>query len=389
MKIRKNNPIHWILLGLFGLNVALTILFRRITPKPAAHPRTVLLYGHKLNGNLLSIYRRLQKDHSDAIRPVFLTMDPAYHRHLKAQGEDSCLATSPVAIWTLAHASAVISDHGLHAMQPMLRTTDIRFFDVWHGIPFKGFDAEDFRTQHQYDEVWVASRLHRQLYLDHYGFREDQVIPTGYARTDRLVTRKEDPARIRTRLGIPSAGPTILFAPTWKQDDRGRSLYPFGHDARTFLAALSAVAEKHDATILVRPHLNAAETVPDHSRVRVLPSSHYPDTEELLLVTDILVCDWSSIAFDFLLLDRPTFFLDVPPPFRKGFSLGPEYRFGSILGDLPALADHLDSVLTSTTSYWAAHRATHHSIRSAIYDDCADGRAGERCVHRLCQHLSI
>ena len=28
-----------------------------------------------------------------------------------------------------------------------------------------------------------------------------------------------------------------------------------------------------------------------------------------------------SIAFDYLLLDRPTLFLDIPAPFKKGFSL--------------------------------------------------------------------
>ena len=389
MKIRKHNPFHWILLGLFGLNVVLAILLRRIMPKPAAPHRTVILYGHKLNGNLLSIYRRLNEHHSAVIRPLFLTMDPVYHRQLKAKGENSCLAVSPAAISILSRTSAIVSDHGLHAMQPMLRTTDIRFFDVWHGIPFKGFDADDFAVERRFDEVWVASPLHRRLYIDRFGFHNDQVIATGYARTDRLITQEEDPARIRARLGVSPTARTILFAPTWKQDDRGRSLYPFGHDADTFLEALSRVAENHDATVMVRPHLNAADNIPQHPRVRVLSSSQHPDTEEILLATDILICDWSSIAFDFLLLDRPTLFLDVPSPFRKGFSLGPEYRFGSIIQDLDTLTDQLHSTLTHPAQYWAVHRTAHKSIRHEIYDDCADGHAAERCVQRLRRHLSI
>ena len=69
---------------------------------------------------------------------------------------------------------------------------DLAFFDVWHGIPFKGFDAEDFRVQRHYDETWVASPLLRDLYVDRFSFEPERVVPTGYARTDRLVRRDDD-----------------------------------------------------------------------------------------------------------------------------------------------------------------------------------------------------
>ena len=78
MKIDKTNPGHWLLLALFGLNVFAAMLWRPFRRRRRPGARTVVLYGHKLSGNLLAIYRRLREAHRDEFRPVFLTMDSAY-----------------------------------------------------------------------------------------------------------------------------------------------------------------------------------------------------------------------------------------------------------------------------------------------------------------------
>jgi CDP-glycerol glycerophosphotransferase len=114
-----------------------------------------------------------------------------------------------------------------------------------------------------------------------------------------------------------------------------------------------------------------------------LPGTRFPDTEAILLASDVLVCDWSSIAFDFLLLRRPTVFLDVPPPFRKGFSLGPEYRFGAIARDLPELMRQLETCVGEPEAYWRVHAGTYQSIRHQVYGDKADGHSAARCIARL------
>src|SRR5690606_21993965 len=121
----------------------------------------VVLYGHKLGGNLLALRRQAYAD--GGWRMVFLTMDASYARELRKDGVEACIATRPACIALLARARAVVSDHGLHSMQWMPGRSSLKFFDVWHGIPFKGFDADDFRLQQRYDEVWVASGLLKDL----------------------------------------------------------------------------------------------------------------------------------------------------------------------------------------------------------------------------------
>ncbi len=390
MKIDKTSPLHWALLALFGANVALALLFRPfVRPKPGDR-KSVILYGHKLSGNLLAIYRRLRAAHRDQFRPVFLTMDPAYRQRLLGAGDEACLATTPTCARLLASADAVISDHGLHALQPMLGRSDLKFFDVWHGIPFKGFDADDFRVQHRYTETWVASPLLAELYTRRFGFDPAKVTVTGYARTDPLVESHETPAEIRRRLGLQhtEGQRLVLFGPTWKQDAQHRSQFPFGVDGQEFLERLTEVCRRNGALLLFRAHLNAKDPVPlPADRVIPIPFADYPDTEAILQISDALICDWSSIAFDYLLLDRPTLFLDVEPPFRKGFSLGPEYRFGPVIKDLPELLSELERSLADPEGYRAEYGARHAAIREQVYGSYADGRSAERCVERLARSL--
>lgn len=389
MKIDRRNPVHWCLLGAFFMQALCALLLRCLLRRASG---VVVLYGHKLNGNLLALYKRIDAQRNDGLRVVFLTMDRAYQRELLEAGFHSVWVANPACVRLLSQAVAVISDHGLHSMQPLVgafQRTGLRFFDVWHGIPFKGFDAHDFRLQHRYDETWVASELCRELYVKRFGFSPDRVVATGYARTDQLLEPSADSADIRRSLGLPTAGPLLLFAPTWKQDAAGRSLYPFGCKEHEFLEALSALAARHGGSLVLRSHLNSGDVGEQGlSNVYALPASRFPDTELILQACDILICDWSSIAFDFLLLDRPTFFLDVEPPFRKGFSLGPEYRFGPVTASLPVLLDTLDAALLDPLAYWRAHAEQHRKIRSQVYGGLGDGGSAERCVQRLQAHLA-
>ena len=380
MKINRRNPLHWTWLALFSMNVALALLLR---PFFRGRRQAVVLYGHKFSGNLRALYSETQRSGGMAWHVTYLSLDVEYARSLKAQGVNVVSAIHPSAAVLLAQASAIVTDHGLHVMQPLLRWTDIHFFDVWHGIPFKGFDAEDFKVQRRYDETWVASPLLAGLYVRKFGFDRSRVIVTGYARTDRLVARTEDVVRLRERIGAPPSGPLILFAPTWVQDDKGRSLYPFGCSEGEFLQALCGVASRYGGSVLTRSHLNSAAIGAGLPNVVAVPQSAFPDTEAILLVTDVLICDWSSIAFDYLVLERPTLFLDVPAPFKKGFSLGPEYRFGPVVGSLDELIEHLDRTLAAPERYLADNGARLRSAKAAIYGEHADGRSAQRCVERL------
>lgn len=381
MKIDKSSPRHWLWLFRFTLNVLLVWLARVLF---RGRPRdVVVLYGHKFNGNLRALYEQARVQ-SAAPTLYFLTMDPVYGRQLRGEGLPVLLGTCLKDMLVLRRARVLVSDHGLHTLSWLPGRSDLKFVDVWHGIPFKGFAADEFRVQHRYDEAWVASPLLRSLYVERFGFPPAIVQATGYARTDRLVRNVPSAAVVREKLGLPAARKMILFAPTWQQDDSDRVIYPFGMDEADFLARMSAFCAEHGAVCVVRRHLNTREAeVAGHPHVLFRPYEQYPDAEGELLAADVLVCDWSSIAFDFLLLDRPTLFLDVPAPFAKGFSLDAGWRFGAIIPDAAAMFSALQTSLQEPARYWQQYGGSHRRVRAKLYGDFADGRSAERCLQRL------
>ena len=384
MKIDKKNPLHWLHLILFGVTVSCSLLLRCFSRKRMERNKIVILYGHKLNSNLKGIYDYSSSLKDNPINIYFLTMDPDYFISLKNNRINVLLTSKLSTAKVLAQTDCIISDHGLHLLVLLLKLTQIKFIDVWHGIPFKGFDKNDFSVQRQYDEVWVASRLLKQLYTEKFGFNSTIIHETGYARTDILINKNIDTTSIKKNIGIESEKKVILFAPTWQQDENNRNIFPFNTSEESFLTKIDNLGEKISATCVFRTHLNTVGSINKrYKNIKYAPHSTFPDTEEILLIADLMVCDWSSIAFDFLLLNRPTIFLDVPPPFKKGFSLNENYRFGKIVKDLESMLMALEKYLITPEIYWEQHGEKSLKIKKELYDDNADGYASKRCFERL------
>jgi CDP-glycerol glycerophosphotransferase len=381
MKIDKRKPSHWFLLLRQGLYTLVAIGARYMTGKPGKP--LVVLYGHQLSGNLKALYDEWRRAGSRGFEVFFLSLDPDYGRMLATQGVQVLRCGRLRDMLAAGRCSAMITDHGLHAMQPFIALTDIIFIDVWHGIPFKGFIPEDFRVQQRYDEVWVSSPLLKEIYQDKFGFNPGIVHDLGYARADPLFRGDPPDPTFRARAGIPAENRIVLYAPTWKQDDQGRELFPFNESQESFTRRLSEACARQGATLVIRSHLNARIGQRTFDNVSYCPMSTFPDAEGLLLQADILICDWSSIAFDYLALNRPTIFLDVEPPFKNGFSLGPEYRFGKIAGDMTALEEMLESSLENPDGYAEEQGKVHQEVSRLVYGANQDGLAASRQLDRL------
>lgn len=385
MKVDKRKPLHWLWLGLFSLNTLLSLIFRFFVRSP----REVVLYGHKLNGNLKAIYR--ESDNHKELNPYYFSMDYYYCSELKKSGVNVVWGGSWQAIVLLARTKIIVSDHGLHCLVILLKYTKIKFIDVWHGIPFKGFDKDDFKVQRQYDEVWVTSPFMADLYQNKYEFQREKLKVVGYARTDKLINPcGEDVSELQEKLLLPrDKTPVVLFAPTWAQDVSGRNIYPFECSESEFYKFLNAIAKECKCIFLMRRHINSkADVECKYSSVKEVSFDQYTDTEMLLLIADVLVYDWSSIAFDFLLLNRPAIYLDVLPPFKKGFSLGEDYRYGVEAKDLSELRNNIIMAINAPDELINDEMEHRSMVYSDAYADYADGKVSLRASELLVKGLN-
>lgn len=383
MKIDKSNPMHWITLF---LSAGILILALPLRLFPNRQKKIVVLYGHKLNGNLLPFY----EIRDEKIDFYYLSLDQAYLDTLS--GKDRILNGLRYRdLIILARASAIITDHGLHHFVMLKMLTKCKFIDVWHGVPYKGFDAKSFSSLHDYDQVWVSSERMKRMYINKFGFKDEIVYPVGYARVERLLSlnNPDSKKKLRDKYHLEDKK-TILIAPTWQQDDKGRSIVPFGLDLSEFIGT---IAKAHsDSQIIFRAHLNvkdAAEVTNETPNVKIMPYAEYPVGEDFLAISDVLISDWSSIVFDFLVLDRPVIYLDVPAPFKLGFSLGPGYRFGAVVSDKDQLSDAVILAANQPEVYMKKYKSLIDKSYEAAYGDTLDGHVMQRSLSKLYDLLDL
>lgn len=192
---------------------------------------------------------------------------------------------------------------------------------TWHGAPFKriGLDNPRGRVYSAFDYTEIMRResagwdyllspnppstaiLRRAFSYD------GPVLETGYPRTDVFHSPDAPRAaeRVRERLGLPEGKRVVLYAPTMRDDlNYGGNRYRL--DLRLELdKARAALADDH--VLLVRNHAKVVDPVPvDGDFARDV--SLWPDVNELLLATDVLVTDYSSLMFDFANTGRPMLF---------------------------------------------------------------------------------
>lgn len=377
MKIDKQNPIHWIILFVTTINILITLPIR-LTWKPKK--RVIIFYGHKFHSNLKYFFEYIQKNYSEEYTTYFITMDYSYYKTIKNE-VPALFSINPIHMIKSSIATAFITDHGLHMFKIYQNLSNIKFIDLWHGIPFQGANEADYGHLHNHDLTFVTSNKLREIYIKKFGFQPEKVKVTGYARTDPLINHSFDITQLKNKYGIPDSYKYIvLLAPTWQQNDLGKSVLPFNTESDKFFGDLDKLGTELNTLFIFRTHLNTKEDFhfERYKNIKYLSLGDYPLTSEILYLSDLLISDWSSISFDYLVLKRPTIFLDIPCPFVKGYTFTPDYRFGEIVSNFPEMKEALTKYIKSPSSFKKKYSGKMSTIFMELYGNNADGKAANR-----------
>ncbi|MEU4109994.1 CDP-glycerol glycerophosphotransferase family protein [Streptomyces sp. NPDC027717] len=169
-----------------------------------------------------------------------------------------------------------------------------------------GFDVPRMlRRADRWDFGLVANR-HAELVWERAFPCHFTSVRTGSPRNDVLVgAGASRGAEFRRRHGIPEGDTVVLYAPTRRDHLRG------GHVDRIDLAAFAAgLGEGHTLVVRLHPSLangpaRGAGLAELARRGLVVDATDEPDAAEVMLASDALVTDYSSIMFDYAVLDRP------------------------------------------------------------------------------------
>lgn len=189
------------------------------------------------------------------------------------------------------------------------------YVQTWHGVPLKrmGYDEPDFAMGSSAKQAELARRVKDWDFLTNPSpYFQDTFVPAyrtnatllpfGSPRNDALVdVSVHDVARMRQQLGLSSGHKTVLYAPTFRAASRnGNGPIELQMDLEAWLEALGS-----DVQLLVRAHYLNRLRFPANISDRVIDVTGIDDTSVLLAVSDVLVTDYSSVMFDYAVLDKP------------------------------------------------------------------------------------
>lgn len=209
-----------------------------------------------------------------------------------------------------------------------------------------------------------------------------EILEEGYPRNDYLVNHTDaDVEHIKKRLQLPNDKKVLLYAPTWRdnQHDLKRGYtYELGADFDKLAKELS-----DDWVILFRAHYFIANSF-DFSKYDgfVFDVSNHPDINELYVAADALMTDYSSVFFDYSILERPmVFFMYDKQEYAselRGFYLD----LDELPGDIVETNDEVTSIFNNISKYEKKHRAELKKFKQRFcYLD--DGKAAERTVQAI------
>jgi CDP-glycerol glycerophosphotransferase len=311
--------------------------------------RTIVFESHmgrQFSDSPRAIYEELKRS-GGAFRAVWVHAD----RHPSGFPSDVRLVQrqSYAYLRELGRARYWVDNQGFpHDLRKRTGTT---YIQTWHGSAFKrmGFDEASVKSQTAAQQQRLQNAINRfDVFLvrtEHdvrtltKGLRVDaELMRVGYPRNDALVnqTDQAELVRLRESLGLTDDRKVVLYAPTFRPHELGS-----GSKGLQLPFSLDDFVERftEDAVLLVRPHYLTSFALPPMYGHSVRNVARVHDVTPLMRISDALITDYSSLMFDYALLDRPMIF-HVPDY---------ETYVGSDRGSYLDLAEVAPGPLTSTS----------------------------------------
>ena len=183
-------------------------------------------------------------------------------------------------------------------------------FNFWHGVPLKKIFFDDkFIKGFKYFFIkrkewsiykYILSKSNDSAKNIETGFKNKNVVKLGYPRDD--VFFQKDLQYINYKKALKLENYKIYcYIPTYR--DKIKKYTPFG---KVFLFELNKYFKKNNIMFLVKKHRDDGVIEINNNLSNIMDvSDKVKDVQDLLIDTDLLISDYSSVVFDYVLLDRP------------------------------------------------------------------------------------
>ena len=274
------------------------------------------------------------------------------------------------------------------------------YVQCWHGTPLKKlrYDIEvngavlntieeirkrNDRDARKFDYFISPSKYCTEKFTSAFNLKalgkENIIIEKGYPRNDFLFNKtKKDVDSIKKKLGLPLDKKVIFYLPTFR-DNQHTSGVGYTYNLAIDFDSLKKKFSK-DYVILFSPHHFIANSI-DLSKYKgfVFNVARYDEINELYLVSDIIMTDYSSVFFDFANLKRPMLFYmydfdDYQNNLRDFY-----ISLDELPGPISKTQDELENNLKNIDSIFKDYKGKYEKFNKK-YNYLDDGNASERVI---------
>lgn len=169
--------------------------------------------------------------------------------------------------------------------------------------------AKIVKVHGNYSRVFVSSSSVIPFYAEAFAMNEEQIYPLGLPRTDFFFNNNDKSEELRTLFDanhpIFSGKKLILYAPTFRGS---------GHYQDNFQSPLNVhllhqtLGDEYALLIHLHPYIKSGISIAEEDEDFAVHVNGEHTIEELLLLADILITDYSSVIFDYSLMEKPMYF---------------------------------------------------------------------------------
>lgn len=224
-----------------------------------------------------------------------------------------------LSIYHLATSEKVIVDNYYGFLAVTEFEPNVQCIQLWHAAgAIKQFGLKDPSIQNRsarayqrfqkvyrrFDYVVVGSERMATIFRQSFNISSDQILRTGIPRSDFFfnpLAVYEAEQSLKRDFPVIDGKKVILYAPTYRDDEL--------HATDLELDIEKMYREfKDDYVLFLRLHPAIDGEYQNKFPGFVINVSSYHNMNHLLIVSDILISDYSSIPFEFSLLNRPMVF---------------------------------------------------------------------------------
>lgn len=341
-------------------------------------------YGKGFYGNLLYIYEELEKHNHDY--EIIIPINKGVSEPVVNRSNTKIINTKTLKhLYYLATAKFwITSNHYYFFLKPKKETV---FINTWHSIgrikKIGIHSTNDKKIQKRFitegpriDWFMIGSEHSREMCLQSLCLKPESIISIGIPRTDPFFNeniKNKHKEEFYNRFPNLKTKKIILYAPTFRDNEKENFVMKI--DFEKFQGLFS---QGYILILKLHPVIRNKYKVPVEYTDYVYDMSK-DNINTLMFVSDILITDYSSVFFEYALLEKPIIFYayDLEEYMKKSREFYYDYR-SFVPGPIVFTSEEIVDIIKN-------NNYDYETLKKFSNEHCAykDGRSSERFVKRF------